>query len=228
MSSSQNLFPPKELLQKELLPQGDLFSNDLFKEEIDPDKNWLPYDGTLRYWGKILNDKECDFYYEKLLQEITWKNDEAVIFGKHIVTKRKVAWYADKSYEYTYSNINRKALVWTKLLLELKTLVEEKTKQQYNSCLLNLYHNGQEGMAWHGDDEKDLLPNGSIASLSFGATRKFAVKHRKTKHKEVFLLRSGDLLEMKDEIQVHWVHNIPTTKKVFSPRINLTFRQMLK
>lgn len=98
----------------------------------------------------------------------------------------------------------------------------------YNFCLLNLYHNGQEGMAWHREDEKDLAKNGSIASLSFGATRKFAIKHKTTKYKHVFELHSGDLLEMKDQAQSHWVHNILTTKKVFTPRINLTFRQMVK
>jgi alkylated DNA repair dioxygenase AlkB len=200
----------------------------LFQKEIDATKNWLPYDGTLHYWGNIFSEALAQEYYDKLMQEIAWKNDEAIIFGKHIITKRKVAWYADYPYEYTYSKISRKALLWIPLLEELKLMVEAKTQQKYNSCLLNLYHNGQEGMAWHSDDERDLVSNGSIASLSFGAKRKFAIKHRKTKHKVVFELESGDLLEMKDETQSHWIHNIPTTKKIHTPRINLTFRQMLK
>jgi len=201
---------------------------DLFEDTVDFNKNWLPYDGTVHYWGKICDQQQDEFYYTNLLAHIAWKNDEAIIMGKHIVTKRKVAWYADKPYEYTYSKINRTALLWTPLLLEIKERVEAKTQQKYNSCLLNLYHNGQEGVAWHSDDEKDLNTNGSIASLSFGATRKFALKHKETKYKQVFELNSSDLLEMKDETQRYWKHNVPTTKKVHTPRINLTFRQLNK
>ena len=200
----------------------------LFENQIDPEKNWLPYDGTVHYWAKIFNATQDAFYYKTLLENIAWKNDEAIIFGKHIITKRKIAWYADKPYQYTYSKINRTALLWTPLLLELKKSVEIKTKQTYNSCLLNLYPTGQEGMAWHSDDEKDLNPNGSIASLTFGAKRKFAIKHRDTKYKQIFELATSDLLEMKDETQKHWIHNIPTTKKIHTPRISLTFRQMNK
>ena len=193
---------------------------------MNPSENHLPYDGTLHYWGSIFSEEESQHHFKRLLAQVEWKNDEAVILGKHFITKRKVAWYADQPYTYTYSKIDRTALLWTPLLQELKAIVEQKTQQSYNSCLLNLYHTGQEGMAWHSDDEKDLKPNGSIASLTFGAKRKFAIKHRKTKFKKIFELASGDLLEMKNETQDHWMHNIPTSKKVFHPRINLTFRQM--
>lgn len=201
---------------------------ELFQEQVDSTKNWLPYDGTVHYWGKIFSQKQSDAYYKSLMEQVAWKNDEAIIFGKHIITKRKVAWYADKPYEYTYSKISRTALLWTPLLLELKEIVQKKTQQEYNSVLLNLYHTGAEGMAWHSDDERDLKTNGSIASLNFGAKRKFAIKHKQTKHKQIFELESGDLLEMKDQTQSHWIHNIPTTKKIHTPRVNLTFRQMIK
>lgn len=198
----------------------------LFDITPNSKKNWLPYDGTVHYWGKILSAQQQEFYFNALLNQIEWKNDEAIIFGKHITTKRKVAWYADKPFSYTYSKIKRTALLWTPLLLELKHLVELKTGQTYNSCLLNMYHDGSEGMAWHSDSEKDLKLNGSIASFSFGAKRKFAIKHKVTKYKQVFELESSDLLEMKGETQTHWLHNIPTTKKDVSSRLNLTFRQI--
>lgn len=200
----------------------------LFQDLMDPSKNQLPYDGEVHYWGRILTQPDALYHYELLLEQIAWKNDEAIIFGKHIVTKRKVGWYADKPYQYTYSNIHRTALLWTPHLLALKSLVETKTQQSYNSCLLNLYHNGAEGMAWHSDDEHELKTAGSIASLSLGAERKFAFKHKKTKERLVFELEAGDLIEMKGETQSHWLHNIPTTKKIQSPRINLTFRQIDK
>lgn len=198
----------------------------LFQDLMEPSINQLPYDGEVHYWRCILSQSDALEHYEKLLKQIAWKNDEAIIFGKHIVTKRKVAWYADEAYQYTYSNIHRTALRWTPHLLALKAKVEAKTQQSYNSCLLNLYHTGDEGMAWHSDDERELKVQGSIASLSLGAVRKFAFKHKKTKERLVFELEAGDLIEMKGETQSHWLHNIPTTKKIHSPRINLTFRQM--
>src|ERR1700743_185561 len=143
--------------------------------------NLLPHGGEVNYYGRVMTVGEANNYLDVLLDSIAWKNDEAVIFGKHIITKRKVAWYADMDYSYIYSNTTKQALPWTKELLELKDLTEKLTAEQFNSCLLNLYHNGDEGMAWHSDDEKALGKDTSIASLSFGAERKFALKHRVTK-----------------------------------------------
>ena len=156
---------------------------ELFEQEIDTMKNWLSYDGEVQYYGKILDQEKADFYYQKLLEAIEWRNDEAMIFGKKILTKRKVAWYGEKPFEYTYSNVSKYALPWTKELLELKILAEKETGESFNSCLLNLYHDGSEGMAYHSDGEKDLKKNGAIGSLSFGAERKFLFKHKETKEK---------------------------------------------
>ncbi len=193
----------------------------------NPFGNILPYDGNVIYFGEIVSREQADFYYEKLLESIEWKNDQAIIFGKLIITKRKVAWYGDKNFDYTYSNTTKTALPWTKELLELKKLAEEKTGTIYNSCLLNLYHDGDEGMAWHSDDEKALGKNTSIASFSFGAERKFAFKHKKTDESVSTFLEHGSLLLMKDETQTNWLHRLPPTKKVKSPRINLTFRTII-
>lgn len=197
---------------------------DLFSTEIGENKNLLPKDGTVNYYGHIMPLQEANFYLKNLLETIAWKNDEAIIFGKLITTKRKVAWYGDTNYNYTYSNTTKHALIWTPELLNLKALVEEKTGETYNSCLLNLYHNGSEGMAWHSDGEKDLKKNGAIASLSFGAERKFAFKHKDTKETVSQILAHGSLLVMKDETQTHWLHRLPPTTRVTTPRVNLTFR----
>ena len=197
---------------------------ELFENIADPHKNLLPQDGTVNYFGKILEEEKANQFYLKLLNEIEWRNDEAVIFGKKIITKRKVAWYGDENFEYTYSNSTKKALKWTSELLELKKLTEEKTGEKFNSCLLNLYHDGNEGMAYHSDGEKDLKKNGAIASLSFGAERKFSFKHKTTKEKVELTLANGSLLVMKGETQKYWLHRLPPTKKIFTPRINLTFR----
>jgi len=198
---------------------------DLFNQ--NPTPNLLPFDGEAIYFGKILSWEKANQFKEELLQNIEWKNDEAFIYGKHIITNRKVAWYADKIVEYNYANIKRTSSLWTETLLELKNIVEEKTKTTYNSCLLNLYHNGGEGMTWHSDNEDELLKNGSIASLSLGAARKFAMKHKKTKQSFSIILENGSLLEMKGTMQTHWLHSVPKTKKVLQPRINLTFRKYI-
>ncbi|NGY38285.1 alpha-ketoglutarate-dependent dioxygenase AlkB [Flavobacterium sp. XN-5] len=197
---------------------------DLFSTEIGENKNLLPKDGTVNYYGHIMTMQKANFYLKNLLETIAWKNDEAIIFGKLIITKRKVAWYGDTNFNYTYSNTTKHALIWTAELLDLKALVEEKTGETYNSCLLNLYHNGSEGMAWHSDGEKDLKKNGAIASLSFGAERKFAFKHKETKETVSQILAHGSLLVMKEETQTHWLHRLPPTTRVTSPRVNLTFR----
>ena len=201
---------------------------ELFSREIDESKNWLPQDGIVNYYGKLVTDEDADFYFKQLFDSIEWKNDEAVIFGKHYITKRKVAWYADQPFEYKYSNITKKALPWTPELLKLKRLTEDRTGEQFNSCLLNLYHSGEEGMAWHSDGEKDLKKDGAIASISFGAERKFAFKHKETKEVLSLFLENGSLLLMKDTTQSHWLHRLPPTKKIKTPRVNLTFRTIAR
>lgn len=200
---------------------------DLFNLGFDENINLLPKDGTVNYYGKIMSFEVADTFYTALLNGIEWKNDEAVIFGKHILTKRKVAWYGEKNFKYTYSNTTKEALPWIKELVELKQLIEAKTGEKFNSCLLNLYHDGNEGMAWHSDAEKDLKKNGAIGSLSFGAERKFAFKHKETKETVSLVLQHGSLLVMKDTTQTHWLHRLPPTKLISKPRINLTFRTIV-
>lgn len=200
----------------------------LFDIKLDPTRNLLPQDGTVNYYGKILNKKEATSYLDLLLHHIEWKNDEAIIFGKKIITKRKVAWYGEKPFEYTYSKTTKLALPWTTELVYLKNKVEQETGETFNSCLLNLYHDGNEGMAWHSDGEKDLKKNGAIASLSFGSERKFAFKHKETKEKIELILEHGSLLIMKDETQTNWLHRLPPTKLSTLPRVNLTFRTIIE
>ena len=201
---------------------------DLFGNGIDSIKNILPKDGTVNYFGKIFSGTEADQYLNSLLSNIEWKNDEAFILGKLIITKRKVAWYGDTGFEYSYSNRTKKALPWTQELLALKSKIETETGENFNSCLLNIYHTGEEGMAWHSDGEKDLKKDGAIGSLSFGAERKFSFKHKTTKETVSVMLEHGSLLVMKGSTQTHWLHRLPPTTKTLKPRVNLTFRSIVK
>ncbi|UBM59510.1 alpha-ketoglutarate-dependent dioxygenase AlkB [Marinilongibacter aquaticus] len=189
--------------------------------------NLLPFDGEALHFGKIMSAYQAEHYFDELLKNIQWEHDKALIFGKLIYTKRKVAWYGDKAFAYTYSKTTKKALPWSNALLELKEIVEKQCGERFNSCLLNLYHNGEEGMAWHSDGEKDLKKNGAIGSLSLGACRKFAFKHKETKKTVSVDLESGSLLLMKGCTQTHWWHRLPPSKKVKKARINLTFRTIV-
>ena len=192
--------------------------------ESDSQYNWLPQDGVVNYYGKLFSEEESNTFFEELWHNVDWRNDEAMMFGKKIITKRKVAWYGDSPFRYTYSKVTKEALPWTPELLTLKNRIEAATGETFNSCLLNLYHSGDEGMAWHSDDEIDLKRNGAIGSITFGAERKFAFKHKHTDQKVEMLLEHGSLLVMKDTTQTFWLHRLPPTKKVKKPRINLTFR----
>ena len=190
----------------------------------DPTKNLLPFDGMVHYHGCILNHMECARYLTLLMHSIEWKHEEVIMFGKRIVTARQTAWHGDGNFKYTYSRITRTALPWTPVLLELKKIVEKISGETYNACLLNLYHNGKEGMAWHSDDEVELKKNAAIASVSLGAERKFEFKHKTNQTKVALTLENGSLLVMRDNTQTHWLHRLPPKAKVQEARINLTFR----
>lgn len=200
---------------------------ELFQELSNLDQNLLPRDGVATYREPILSMEVADDSLERLLREIPWQRDEVMMFGKLIVTRRETAWYGDEPFVYTYSRIPRRALPWNSELLELKALVEKETQETFNSCLLNLYHDGSEGMGWHSDDESELKPNGSIASLSLGAERKFAFKHKTTRETVSLMLAHGSLLVMQGATQTHWKHRLPPTKRAGTPRVNLTFRTIV-
>jgi len=196
--------------------------------DFDSSQNLLPFDGTVNYYGPIISSENANHYLNHFRDGLEWRNDEAVIYGKHIVTKRKVAWYGNKKYAYTYSNTTKYALSWTSELEELKLLVEQKCEARFNSCLLNLYHNGEEGMSWHSDDEKELGKDTTIASVSLGAEREFLFKHKTTGQLVSINLESGSLLVMKGSTQSHWLHSLPKRAKIKAPRINLTFRSIIQ
>jgi len=200
----------------------------LFDDQSELIENILPYDGVTSYYGKVFSEKESNDFFNRLMREIEWKSDQAVIFGKVIETKRKVAWYGDEPFSYTYSGRTKTALPWNVTLLSIKEKIETVSGESFNSCLLNLYHDGSEGMAYHSDGEKDLKDNGAISSVSFGAERKFNFKHKTTKDLVSLILENGSLLMMKDTTQKFWLHRLPTTIRVIKPRISLTFRTIEK
>ncbi len=201
---------------------------DLFQSA---DSNLIPLDGELFYYPSFFTREKSDFYFDELMKSIPWQHDEVMMFGKKIITKRKVAWYGDEGCSYTYSKILRVPISWNETLLEIKNQVEEKANANFNSCLLNLYHDGSESMAYHADDEPMLERNATIASVSFGAERRFLFRHNNFRENKIpvveTILSNGSLLLMQGEIQSIWKHALPASKKIITPRINLTFRKIV-
>ncbi|OAM31247.1 2OG-Fe(II) oxygenase [Eikenella longinqua] len=201
---------------------------DLFPASADPHTNLLPCDGILNDHGIIFTPAEADACLHTLLHEIPWRHDQVRLYGKTITTARQTAWYGEAGAAYTYSGITRQPLPWTTFLLRLKERVEQHlhavSPTLFNTCLLNRYRHGGEGMGWHSDDEAELGTNTVIASLSFGATRKFAFRHNQTREKREILLHHGQLVVMRGETQHHWQHAVMKSSKISEERVSLTFR----
>lgn len=198
----------------------------LFDDPSVPlDNNILPMEGESFLYSTFLSREDSDGLLRKLLKEINWKQEKIRMYGKLVNIPRLTAWYGDTDKEYTYSGIKLKPLDWTNDLLTLKKVVEEKAGVAFSSVLLNLYRNGNDSVAWHSDDEKELGTNPTIASISLGTSRTFRLRHLEDRA----LIRSvelthGSLLIMQGETQHRWEHEIPKRKGIIKPRINLTFR----
>jgi alkylated DNA repair dioxygenase AlkB len=185
-----------------------------------------------------LPDAAIDFYpqwlappaaaqsYERLYQQICWRQDVIRIFGKEILLPRLQAWYGEKA--YSYSGMKIPAIALLPEMKVLKQRISALSGFEFNSVLANLYRNGQDSVGWHADDEPEIVNNACIASLSLGAARRFELKHRFRKDipPVSFVLESGSLLLMHGTTQQYWLHQLPKMRSVQSPRINLTFRLM--
>jgi len=186
--------------------------------------NLLPKDGGATYIPGFFDPEHCAALFTSLQSTIDWKEDQLLMFGKLITTKRKVAWVGDAGCSYTYSGVKKFPQAWTADLLHIKHKLESLAHSTFNSCLLNLYHDGDEGMGWHSDDEKELDSAVPIASVSLGGTRKFAFKHKLDKTSVSLFLEDGSVLLMQPPTQEFWQHSLTKTKRAVAPRINLTFR----
>lgn len=201
------------------MEQLDLFSNDSNEFELIRIKN-----GEYLYFPNFFNMIESNGYFQKLRHDVDWQQEEMKMYGKVIKFPRLTAWYGDNSKSYSFSGITLNPKAWTKELLEIKIQIEQHCKVKFNSVLLNLYRNGADSISWHTDEEKELGENPVIASVNFGATRKFQLRHQLTKEKIEIELKHGSLLIMQGELQHYWQHQVPKTSKQVGERINLTFR----
>ncbi len=177
--------------------------------------------GSAIYFSGIFHPSQD--YFNCLKMACCWQAEEVKVYGKWHILRRQSAWYGTA--DYRYSGQIKTAQPWLPVLLEIKTQVETLTKDSYQGVLLNYYPDGLAGMGWHADDERDLVPNAAIASVSFGATRRFDLRH-KDGEKLSINLEDGSVLIMAGELQQYWKHQVPVQRTIKEPRINLTFRVM--
>lgn len=189
--------------------------------------NLLPKDGCVNYLPRILTEPESTNLMRQIQSSLAWESDQLILFGKTVTTRRKVAWVGNPDCTYTYSGVTKRPQAWTPELLSIKSQLEELAQAEFNSCLLNFYHDGADGMGWHSDDEKELDRISPIASLSLGARRKFAFRHKVDNGTIPLYLEDGSALIMHSPTQQFWQHALLKTKIVSTPRINLTFRKIL-
>jgi alkylated DNA repair dioxygenase AlkB len=172
---------------------------------------------------------ESSEIYHNLIDQLDWRQDQITLYGKTHDVPRLQAWYADAGLTYTYSHIKLEPTPWNELLLDLKKRIEDSCQAEFNSVLCNYYRHGSDYVAWHSDNEPELGQEPVIASLSFGATRKFVLREKRDKKKKIELnLKSGDLLLMSGKTQELYEHQISKTKKEKEGRVNLTFRQVIR
>ena len=182
--------------------------------------------GELMLFENIFSPQKSASFFERLSSEIDWQQETIFIYGRHIATPRLAAWYGDAA--YTYSGLKHEPRAWTPVLSEVRERVLELSGIPFNSVLLNLYRDGSDSMSWHSDDEPELGHNPTIASLSLGGTRRFRLRS-KEQHSETqsLDLEDASLLVMSGALQHNWQHALPKTTRPVSPRINLTFRNIV-
>ena len=179
----------------------------------------------LSYSPEVFPATESKALFEKLTENITWRQESIIIFGRKVLTPRLTAWYGDAGAVYKYSGVSFDPLPWTEELLIIRSKAEALAGTTFNSVLLNLYRNGSDSMGWHSDDEPELGRDPIIASVNLGEARRFDLR-LKTDHQQKLqlLLEDGSVLVMKGDLQHYWQHQVAKSAKVKGPRINLTFR----
>ncbi len=190
-------------------------------------KNILPVGGELYLVKGFYQEDEACHLFTSLLKTLAWQQEQIFLYGRWVKVPRLMCWYGDKNAEYQYSGVNHQPLPWTKPLLSVKQKIQAYYPCTFNSVMANLYRNGTDSMGCHADDEKELGHNPVIASMSLGEQRLLKFRHQKSKEVLDIVLSHGDLLLMDGEIQHHWRHELPKTKKIKTERINLTFRQVM-
>ena len=177
------------------------------------------------HYAALFSRSEADELFQQLRREIAWRQEQITVYGRVHAVPRLTAWYGDPDKTYTYSGLTSQPQPWVPVLLDIKERIERVSGTTFNSVLLNLYRDGSDSVSWHADDEPELGLNPVIASVSFGESREFQMKHRKKRAcRQTIVLESGSFLLMRGPTQHHWLHQIPKSPRPLRERINLTYR----
>jgi alkylated DNA repair dioxygenase AlkB len=196
-------------------------------EAGDLPPNRAARDGAVHLFPDFLSSADAGALFQTLRAELDWQQETIVIAGRPVLVPRLVCWYGDHGADYRYSGVQHHTSPWTPALQALREKVERRTGGRYNSVLGNYYRSGNDSMGWHADKEKELGTHPIIASLSLGASRRFLLRHNKTREQLELLLTDGSLLLMGGSLQHHWRHCVPKAPSAAGTRINLTFRLIL-
>lgn len=198
---------------------ADLFTGD------QPQSEHLDWpDGAFRHWPAFWSPDHADALFVALDREITWQVHTVRMFGRELPSPRQSRWFGDPGADYRYSGIRHAPQPWTPTLTRLRVEIEQRLGLGINSVLANRYRDGGDRMGWHSDDEPELGTRPVIVSASFGASRRFALRHRSRPLRQSLWLENGSLLVMAGDSQTCWQHALPATRAPCGPRINLTFR----
>jgi len=191
------------------------------------EENLLPFRGEVYFYPHFFSTQKADFLFETFQKGLSWRQDSIWMFGKQVLQPRLTALYGDPSVPYRYSGLEMQALPFSGELEEIKRGIEDYSRNDFTHVLCNFYRNGSDSMGWHRDNEPVLGKNPTIASVTLGASRIFQLRPYVEKSPKISVeLTHGSLLMMSGESQHHWEHQVPKTKKVNRPRINLTFRKL--
>lgn len=192
---------------------------------FDDNESLLFPENLLEYFPHFLGERDSIALMNELIATVSWKQSTLTIKDKILLTPRLTAWFGDAGKSYRLSEKQLNPLPWTPALTDLRHKVESFTHLVFNSVLLNYYRDGNDSVAWHSDNEKELGYHPGIASLSLGQARSFDFRNKKDHQRKYSLkLGNGSLLIMKGDLQQHWQHRIPKSARPMQPRINLTFR----
>ena len=205
-------------------------TSDLFASDISPLERLPLPEANVQFQHRFYPASFCESTLSELRDHIAWQHAQITVFGKRHWQPRLSAVYGDEGVSYTYSGLTLPTMRWTPLLQRIKDDLEQATGHHFNSVLLNYYRDQNDSMGWHSDDEAALGPQPVIASLSFGATREFKLKHKTRADLNTVRLdlTDGSLLLMAGLTQRCWKHAVDKTRATTGARINLTFRWSLQ
>jgi alkylated DNA repair dioxygenase AlkB len=186
----------------------------------------LPPQGRLRYLPDWLERSEASRVFSCLERGLDWRQRPIRMFGREVLQPRLVCFYGEPGVRYRYSGVTLEAQPWDGELQTLSCRLSAAVGESFNSVLCNLYRDGRDSMGWHADNEPELGRDPVIASLSFGETRRFRLKPRGGGASRHLDLEHGSLLIMSGDLQHHWLHELPKSRRATGPRINLTFRRI--